>query len=655
MKIRNRYWCFLAFFSLLLGACSSKADGDSSQRDSSLFSSASSTSDIPSTFGTHEISLQKTDRFLAKGGLTSYLILLPKGAGSFLQSAANELREFLDEASGASFRIVTEGNDGFPSDAKYLSLGQTNLLKSLSFSSSDPSLKTSEYRIRDEKDNLFIYGSKDEDVLNGVYGYLHSVIGFEPYAKDQCDYVSGDIPFFEIKAREIPDIPYRIGNNARTIEGSESYRRRLRYGSTNDFFMIVNGGLWHNAFSYIDPSAHSEDKKWFSSSGDLTDYKQLCYTAHGDSAEYEKMQELVAGMIVDKAKTSALNNVTFMQADVNSWCDCEACSRAKNTYGTDAAVVIHFLNDLSDHVQKKLAEEGMPDRQITISFFAYEKTEKAPTQKNPNGSYSPIDSSVLCRDNVAVFYAPIYGDYTRTFNEEENHRIAENVQAWKAISKKLYMWTYQTNFQNYLYPYNSIPTMQERYRFLAENNAAFLWDESQWDQDNPTAFHSLKNYLSAKLAWNVNENMTTLLEEYFSHYFGPAALTMRRYYDELSAHLSALSLDGKIGGGIYDEIAKPAFFPKALLDQWDADFQQAYRDIASLQEKDKGQYALYQKRICLESLFVRYALIGLYPGRFSIETLRSMKQSFIDDCSFYGVSRVSESTNLSSIFADWGL
>lgn len=88
-------------------------------------------------------------------------------------------------------------------------------------------------------------------------------------------------------------------------------------------------------------------------------------------------------------------------------------------------------------------------------------TTNAPVIKNADGSYSPVDDSVVCRDNVCVFYAPIDADYSHSFYETENASFAETMDAWRALSDKLYLWLYSTNFHYYLYPFNSFNSMQE--------------------------------------------------------------------------------------------------------------------------------------------------------------------------------------------------
>lgn len=637
---------FVFLSSLLLGSCGGTSPSSSSA--SSEGSSSYYDIDTSTNLGTHQIKVKNLESSFSKASI-SYSILIPEGADEKVRFAGSEIRKFVFDASGVLLDIKEEGTD--PINGPFVSLGKTQVLGATSKTTSF-ALKDNGFRLFSEKGNYFVDANTSKGVLNGAYGFLEQMIGFDAFAKDEYGFIKGEIGNKELDIVDVPDIDYRIGNNGKALEGDEKYRQRLRYDSTEDTFMMVKKSLWHNAFSYIDPTEYKDETDYFSESDGLTDYKQLCYSAHGRDEKKAKMVDLVASQIVEEAKVSPLHNVTFMQADVNSWCQCEHCQEEKKKYGTDSAVLIHFLNQLSTVLEEKLKEAKI-ERTIDICFFAYEKTELPPTVKNSDGSYSPIDDSVVLRDNVTVFYAPIFGNFNRDFLAKENETIGEAFKSWKAISKKIYAWTYQTNYSHYMYPYNSIPTMQSRYRFMAENSAEYLWDESQWDQDVPTGFHSLKNYLSAKFAWNSSLDYKTLLDAYFSHYFGAGSSEMRSYFEELCTHMTYLLDEKGMSGGIYANVESDVFFPKGLLDQWEKRFDKALNDIESEKASDPETFERHERRIKIESLFVRYALIGLYPGRYSKNELKTRQRSFVDDCYLYNVSKVSETVDIQTVFDEW--
>ena len=597
--------------------------------------------------GVHIDNSSPTDKYIVRNNVTDYQIVIPDNyeQSAYMWTAASELSLFLSQSSGTDFPIVTESQRA---DGKnYISLGGT-AVAATDVASTNVKLGTNGYRLVTVGKNIYVVGT-DLGVLNGVYGLLRKLVGLEVYAPDETKLSVGDIELVNLDVTEVPDIEYRVGDVDRRIDGDEAYRRRLGYNCTDDVFLYVKGTLYHNSLYYFDEVLNDSDyADWFNSNK-----TQLCYTAHGNAERVRQMQDYAADLIVEAAKTSNANCVTFQQSDGDTWCDCNECAKQLGEYGTNAAVMVKFVNGLSDVVQQKLTDIGMGDRQITICIFAYMRTEKAPAVQQ-GGEWKAIDESVRCGKNVAVFYAPINADYTKPFNETYNTAEYRNMLAWKSICDKLFVWLYQTNFSHYLYPYNSLLTMSDRYKTVAECGAEFIFDQNQWDQKVKTGFHRLKAWMGAKLAWNVNLDYNKLLDEYFDGYFGAAAEPMRQLYDQITYRMEQLS-DGTMEGGIYYNVNQQKFFTKAMLDGWIELIDRAYAAAEVYKQSDPQLYRKIADRIRIESIAVRYMRLELYSGRFSAQQLVDERAAFRNDCLRLGVDMYAEQVSLSTIFQSWGL
>lgn len=597
--------------------------------------------------GVHTDASAPCDGFVAAGGETDYEIVIPDDyeKSAYLWTAASELSLFLSQSSGAAFVTVAESARN--TDKKYISLGKTEASRAVP--ETDVRLGANGYRLVTVGENIFVLGEADLGVLNGVYGLLRKLVGFEVYAPDETTFAEGDVALMQLNVTEVPDIQYRVGDVDTRIDGDEAYRRRLGYNCTDDVFLYVKGTLYHNSVYYFDDVIdRSEYADWFNATR-----TQLCYTAHGNPERMREMQEYAANLIVEAARTSDANCVTFQQSDGDTWCDCDECTEQLGTYGTNAAVMVKFVNGLSDILQKKMTDAGMGERQITICIFAYMRTEKAPAVA-VGDEWRPIDETVRCGDNIAVFYAPINADYTKPFNDTCNTAEYRNMLAWSGICKKLFVWLYQTNFSHYLYPYNSLLTMSDRYRAAAAAGAEFLFDQNQWDQKVKTGFHRLKAWMGAKLAWNTSLDYDRLLDEYFTGYFGAAAEPMRALYEQITYRMEQLS-DGTMEGGIYYNVNQPKFYTKAILDGWLELIDRAYEAAELCKESDPQRYRRVVDRICLESLSVRYMRLELYSGKFGTGQLAEERISFRNDCLKLGVDMYAEAVSLSGIFETWGL
>lgn len=646
MKINKKAIYLLIFSSVLSLNLSSCKDTNVSQKETIL-------SETTSFEGNHSVIVEETTKMITSNGKSSYQIIIPDDYSKTLFQAASEMRLLVNLSSNVTLNIVSESDY---QNGPFISLGNTIMQKE-NVKDDLTLLGANGYKIKTLNDNVYIVSNKDFGVLNGVYGFLEHTIDFDTYAADELYYKKGDIPLMNFDIVDVPDIQYRVGDVTTKIDGDSTYRMRLKYNSNDDVFAYVKGTLYHNSLYYFPESQYSDEyyKDWYSSDKGTTDYLQLCYTSHGNQEKQNEMLEIAAALIVDTLKNFTADNVTFMQSDVNTWCDCQYCSAEKAKYGTDSAVVIKFLNKLSDKVKEKLVLENMSDRNFNICFFAYQKTENAPVKDNGDGTYSPIDESVRLKDNICVYYAPIYARYNSSFEEGENKPYAETLKKWNAISKKTFVWFYQTNFSHYLYPYNSLPTMQERYQYIAKQGAEFIFDQNQWDQSTKTAFHRLKAWMGAKLSWDVNANYEELLDEYFTHYFYEASEPMREMFDQITYHMEYLARESDMSGDIYYKINQHKYFSKPMLDNWLNLIDKAYSNISKYQNDDPVLYEKLHSRIAIEAMSIRYMIIDLYAGRFSPEKLKTMQNQFMQDCFKYGIDMVAELDEISIIFQQWGI
>ena len=132
---------------------------------------------------------------------------------------------------------------------------------------------------------------------------------------------------------------------------------------------------------------------------------------------------------------------------------------------------------------------------------------------------------------------------------------------------------------------------------------------------------------------------------------------MRRYFDELTAHIKYLEATYPTGvnGAIYHHPTDQKFWPKRTLDQWLGYIDEAYEAIAPLKETDPVKYETLSKNICLESIFIRYARLTIYTGLFSSADLQAERVAFKADCDRLGISRHLEGGSISTVYQSWGL
>jgi len=182
-------------------------------------------------------------------------------------------------------------------------------------------------------------------------------------------------------------------------------------------------------------------------------------------------------------------------------------------------------------------EAEFPD--VWIETLAYQYTRKPPKTIRP-------------RHNVVPRLCTIECDFSLPLDESaypQNVRFVEDIRGWSAITDKLYVWDYTTNFHNYVGPHPNFPAIPGNIRFFRDNRVVGLFEQGA--NEAPHAeFGELRSWLIAKLLWNPDQPVEPLLDDFFAGYYGAAAGPIRQYFDELQT----LALDPEITVRIFDAL-----------------------------------------------------------------------------------------------------
>lgn len=646
-----------AAFAVCIQSCG--RGGGTSDSGSETIPVAVADAEVHTVEGTlHKINVKETNRpFVGVMG-SEYKVVVGEENDALI--AAAFIIHHIKEATGTE--LAYEKNPVWSFDAKYIVLGDGELFAQAGLSMPDDDIGYTGYYIKTTGNSAFIATKGPEGYQLGAIRFLSEVIGYDMLSADCVVYEKSGETLPDMEIVERPDYDYRAY--------SEPVGKAAQYGmgyTNNNILMAINGCSWHNSFQYLPPETYlAEHPEWYDSTTkqyNVTsatkgqNYGQLCYLAGGDEESFELMVETAYQAVKPVfALYPYLSNITLTQEDNYFWCDCEACTESKEKYGgSNAGTVIKFLNRLAEKVEEGFEAEGS-DRQVIISFFAYRSTKQSPTTSNADGTFTAIDG-IHCHKNVGVVIAPIEATYSHSFYEEENAADAENIISWSAVCDNIYMWLYQTNFAEYLYPLGTWDTVAESYRFCKENNAVYMYNEGQWNTNNVSHFSKLKEYIDSKLLIDVNLNYNDLVEKFFRYYYGEAGEYMREFFDGVQAQYRYLetAYPAIVKGGYRDSIASASYWPKKMLTGWLGLIEKSYEAIEKYKVGNPAAYESYRKHIMLESIFPRYALCTLYSGTYSSDELYDMRSSFKEDCVALGVLYRDEHTKLSDVYGTWGV
>lgn len=670
-KLKRIICLTLACLTLgLAGACkdtdSSASSGDSSS-DGSKPSQVIPTTDSErhTVAGTlHKVTVTENARVYTQNGHTAYKIVADIDdvlCGTATKKAADYIQMHTSLSTGALLPIESQGVNEWKSADKYIVIGREDLFQKAGLTMPSENIGTTGYYIKSAGDSVFIMANGAEGYHLAALAFLRATLGYDMLSEDCVIYEKDGKTLPDIEIIEKPDVDYRQEPNGMTTV--EQYGMGIN-GDT-ELYPAIGGATIHNAFEFIPKNQYqSNHPEWYSLDG-----MQPCFTARGNQEEYEAFINTIAEkMILELDRNPAYENITFTMEDSPSLCSCDACNVYRTQYGTIAASVINFMNDLDDVVQAYI-DTAYPGKTFNLLFFAYHETEPAPVKKDANGFYVPVDSYVnengetveiepmLCNETVCPLLAPIGAKYTHTFYEDINSAEAENVIAWQAVASKLYMWLYSTNFGYYMYPYNTWDSTQATYQYMVENHAAYIYNQGQYNQTGQTAFTKLKTYIDSKLMFDCNADYEGIVDKFFTYYFRDAAEVMRKVFDEVQIQLRYLenTYRTELNGYIRESIAQTKCWPQQMLEGWWQDMNDGLKAVEKYKKTDPALYTMLKNHITMESLFPRYALCTLYGNTYSTDVRLEMRTALKADCEALNLTRHEEHNTIDGVFAEWGL
>ncbi|MCK5802603.1 MAG: DUF4838 domain-containing protein, partial [Lentisphaeria bacterium] len=280
-------------------------------------------------------------------------------------------------------------------------------------------------------------------------------------------------------------------------------------------------GWCHTFFKFLPPETYfAAHPEWYSEiNGERRDgHSQLCLTNLEMRAEYVRVvRERIR-------KNPSAGMISVSQNDWNNACQCPKCQAIDKREGGPSGSLLFFVNAVAEEL-----EEEFPD--LLVETLAYHYTRKPPKTIRP-------------RHNVVIRLCSIECSFVQPLETgEQNVAFHNDVEAWKAVAPKLYIWNYVTNFHNYILPQPNLRVLAPNLRYFVRSNAVGVFE--QGDSSSAVGdFVRLRAWLLAHLMWNPDADENALIDTFLRGYYGKAAPHLRRYLDLLhdSAEDSGVAL-----------------------------------------------------------------------------------------------------------------
>lgn len=642
--------------------------------------------------GTHIYTAKDTNDYLVKNGRTEYTLVMPAESSSTLRTAMSEFISLFQHATDITISVTTDEEVVDASQGKYISLGRTKLLEDAGIEIDQKVLDYDGHRIVTRGDDIYLCGGSDEGTIFSVYTFMSVTFNYETYYYDcmEIEHTS-EKKLKNYDVTDIPDFKFRGRSNDVTSYESPDYDEnmfawRLRYygkdGTRGYYYTPIHdiwwdlsqGGKgastnidhWFPEYLYNDPDKYPEyyHPDWFSTMGT----GQVCFSAHGDPEEYEamvneafeKVKAHLAYYTPDKYPRYKIYSMTHM--DNTNYCRCTECRRLSSYYGdSQAAIQVIFMNDLAKLVDEHM-EQGKRDNapwyreDFHLLFFAYNHNFTPPAKYNvKTKQYEPIDDKVKVSDRLIAWFCR-EGDGQDTFQAGKNEMCINALDGWSACANNIFFWDYGTNFKNYMFPIDRAQyATSSMYAYYCNQSDRYWFTQLQDSNTSTnTAWHNLKAYLEAKLAWNTSLDKDELINNWFKAMYKEAAPAMLRVYHSVRTYQQylitgnldlGLSADGSVS------IDRPEYWPVKMVQGWLDQMDAAKKDVARYQIIDPELYDKICRRIEAEAISPLYIILEFHGYSISANKRQEYIQRLNNDVQWLDLHNMRVTSKV--LFTGW--
>ena len=659
--IKTLIMSILVLITAMSTACTEKASADTTTQETT-------------TFGTHIMTAPEVEdeRYIIKDGEFLYTLVVPKDPTPREKVAKDEFILLLKRATGVVASVLTDDLiTEYNPDSKYISIGQTKLLNLAGVSIDTGSLKTNGVRIITKDNNIFLAGGVADGAMNAVYDFFQICFDFEWYSRNNL-YINENVTNLKLRQFDVTDIPdinsqkITYGPMAKEIDSLTALDKKGLASdnlTTNDLLQDLNNksnrsryskpgrsilftaqgkkvlggktttyGSQHNVLNIFSKFEEGWEEKWWADS-----QNQLCWTAHGDEASYERMVDFAVERVISYFKLfppsthPEMSGMMFGVEDGGQACKCAECEYRLEMDGTRAGASIRFVRLVHDKLREWLDDPANAQwyrEEFKIVIFAYGEVSEPPTHKNSKGEWVAneglFEGMEEYRDRMfddlvvwKTFSGPAHLDVTS--DAASIVKMVDEFKAWAAIFDGMYSWNYaelylnKTFYQDFTSRWNT-----NLVKFYNDLGVDHMLTELCSSGDAVTRWGDLTYYIITKLSWNGSQSSTELIKKFMKASFGPAAETMEKLFYAQKMNLQRAADIYYQTYGSHFGIGKKKWnaeeYPYEVIKSFIDYIEQAYVDIEGLKLTDQNLYDVIKDRIDVEGIAHYYELVQVHNG-----------------------------------------
>ena len=421
------------------------------------------------------------------------------------KTAAYILQTFIERISGAKLPISTSAAAAKKNDI-IIDNSQKNHP-----SINGVSITEDGFYISSKENILRIVAGEGRGAIYGVVTLLEDYFGVDYFGENEYAYEKQH-------TLSIPLID-KIDNPAFHYRQTQSYAMRTDslyklWHRIEEPREVFANSYWVHTFDKLLPSAeygeeHPEYYSYFKGKRHPGKASQWCLTN-------PEVFEIVAQRIDSIFKANPdKNTISVSQNDGNyTNCTCDACRAIDEHEGAFSGSLITFLNKLAAR---------FPDKQFSTLAYLYTMNPPKHIKSLPNVNIMLCD--IDCMREVSLT------------ENESGREFMKAMVGWSGISNNIFVWDYGINFDNFVAPFPNFHILQDNIRLFKAHNAQMHF--SQIGGSRGGDFPELRAYLVAKLMWNPEVNVDSLMIHFLDGYYGEAGHSIYQYIKMMQGALIA--------------------------------------------------------------------------------------------------------------------
>lgn len=493
-------------------------------------------------------------------GKSDYSIIISQKASHWDSLATAELQKYIEEISGARISIV---NDSSPLLAKEIVLGKNKHSKKINTSA----LHDDGFLIKTVYEKIYLVGIGTKGTLNAVYSFLENYLNCRMYSSEvKVIPKQTSIVLPSIDVTENPAFAYRSVDFYETL--NEPYCLWHKVISSDD--KKIWGMFVHTFQILLPPEKYfNEHPEYFALRNGIRVPEEPCLS----NPEVLKImtEELRQRMNEKPAATTW----SVSQNDNYSYCQCSECSRIDEKEDSPSGSVINFVN--------KIAKK-FPDK--IISTLAYQYSRKPPKHIKPE-------------KNVNIMLCTIECYRTKPLDADTSiSGFSHDLINWSKLTNNIFLWDYVVQYTNFVSPFPNFQVLQPNLQFFSQHGVRMIYNQGCASGKAPE-FNLLKTYLLAKLVWNPNINVDSIMNDFLFGYYGNAGEHIQKYITLMKNEL----VQSGYNLWIYGDPIEPMknYLSPDLMDRYNKIF-----DDAELSVSDQPEYL---ERVKIARLPLEYAML----------------------------------------------